>query len=123
MTSLELRFYCLRNRGKGYKQQLKNMTNCLTKIYAPYATPVHFIVHDGPEQPSRHLLMAAGLWAAELHDEILVFDQGFWNKSAALWEEIQKADWKDVILEKERKDSMHKDMSGFTSYIQPEALR
>lgn len=79
-------------------------------MYNPYPQPIHFIVHDGPELPSRQLVMAAGLWAAELHDEILVFDQGYWNKSHALWEEIQKADWKDVILEKERKEGMHKDM-------------
>lgn len=73
------------------------MSNCLAKIYAPYPISIHFIVHDGPELPSRQLLMAAGLWSNELHDEILVFDQGYWRKSAALWEEIQKADWKDGL--------------------------
>ncbi|KAL1738777.1 hypothetical protein HDZ31DRAFT_78091, partial [Schizophyllum fasciatum] len=53
------------------------------------------ILHEGQEKPARDLLRAAGLWAYEVHEEIWVFDGGFWNKNAALYSEVQKANWKD----------------------------
>jgi transitional endoplasmic reticulum ATPase len=59
----------------------------------------HFILHDGPEERARDLILAAGLFAEEIHDEIWVFNQGFWYKDHNLWVEVQKADWKDVILD------------------------
>jgi transitional endoplasmic reticulum ATPase len=58
----------------------------------------HFILHDGPEEHGIALLNATGRFAHELHDEIWVFDLGMWQKDRNLWQEIQKADWKDVIL-------------------------
>jgi len=48
-----------------------------------------------------------------LHNEIWVFNQGFWRKDAGLWNEIQKADWKDVILKEEFKKALKKDVYGF----------
>ncbi|KAF5359044.1 hypothetical protein D9758_004759 [Tetrapyrgos nigripes] len=74
---------------------------------------LHHILHDGPEEPARQLCLRAGLFANALHDEIWVFNQGFWNKDAGLWQEIQKADWKDVILKDEFKKSLKKDVYGF----------
>ena len=59
------------------------------------------------------LVKAATSWALELHNEVLVFDQGFWQKSAELWQNIQKAKWEDVILEKEKKDAIIEDVIGF----------
>ena len=44
------------------------------------------------------ILVAAGAWAAQLHEEILVFNSGFWRKDHELWMDVQKADWADVIL-------------------------
>jgi transitional endoplasmic reticulum ATPase len=73
----------------------------------------HFIVHDGPEEHSRDLLLAAGLYRNQLHDEIWVFDKGFWHKDRGLWAQIQKADWKDVILKDAFKKSLQKDVHGF----------
>jgi transitional endoplasmic reticulum ATPase len=75
----------------------------------------YFILHDGPEEPARNLLLACGIWQNELHDEIWVFNQGFWNKDRGLWTEVQKADWKDVILHDEFKKSLQKDVYGFFS--------
>jgi transitional endoplasmic reticulum ATPase len=67
----------------------------------------------GPEEPARQMLLKAGLWANALHNEIWVFNQGFWRKDAGLWQEIQKADWKDVILKDEFKKALKKDVDGF----------
>jgi transitional endoplasmic reticulum ATPase len=75
----------------------------------------HFIIHDGPEEHSRRLLLAAGLYQDKLHDEVWVFNQGFWNKDRGLWQEIQKANWKDVILKDAFKKSLQKDVYGFFS--------
>ncbi|KAF9780226.1 P-loop containing nucleoside triphosphate hydrolase protein [Thelephora terrestris] len=75
-----------------------------------------FIVHEGTsEQPSKDLLIAAGGWAQALHDEIWVFNQGFWDKDPGLWEEVQKANWKDVILDEDFKATLQKDVFGFFS--------
>jgi transitional endoplasmic reticulum ATPase len=46
------------------------------------------------------LLLTAGIWSTQLHDEILVFTGNYWENSRELWQEIQKADWRDVILSK-----------------------
>ncbi|KDQ64302.1 hypothetical protein JAAARDRAFT_683411 [Jaapia argillacea MUCL 33604] len=72
-----------------------------------------FILHEGPQGPARELLLAAGVWSQETHDEIWVFDRGFWNKNHGLWAEVQKADWKDVILDENFKVSLRKDVEGF----------
>lgn len=73
----------------------------------------HYILHDGPEQPARDLLRAAGDWSYQLHEEIWVFNNGFWNKDHGLWQEVQKADWKDVILNESFKKGLQKDVYSF----------
>lgn len=70
-------------------------------------------MHEGPEQPSRALIHAAGIWSNDLHEEIYVFDSGFWFKDHSLWLEVQKADWQDVILKDQFKTNMKKDIFGF----------
>lgn len=42
-----------------------------------------------------------------------MFNQGFWNKDPGLWEEIKKADWKDVILKEDFKKKLQDDVYGF----------
>ncbi|KAL2067407.1 hypothetical protein VTL71DRAFT_1832 [Oculimacula yallundae] len=59
------------------------------------------------------LLAAAAKWQMELHGEVLVFDQGYWQPNKDLWQNIQKANWEDVILEKEKKDTIIEDIVGF----------
>jgi len=44
-----------------------------------------------------------------------VFNQGFWNKNSGLWQEVQKANWKDVILNEDFKSALQKDIFGFFS--------
>ena len=77
-------------------------------------TTEHFILHEGPASTSRELLLAIGVWADQLHDDIWVYNQG-WMKDADLWKEIQKARWEDVILEADFKKAIQKDVLGFFS--------
>ncbi|KAJ7044520.1 P-loop containing nucleoside triphosphate hydrolase protein [Mycena alexandri] len=72
-----------------------------------------FILHEGPQGPARSLILKSGLWAESLHDEIWVYNQGWWQKDHQLWVDIQSADWKDVILKDEFKKALHKDVYGF----------
>ena len=73
----------------------------------------HFILHDGPKGPAHAMLLAAGIFADQLHNEIWVFNQGYWDKDAGLWNEIQKASWDDVILVNDFKEAVKKDIYGF----------
>jgi transitional endoplasmic reticulum ATPase len=67
----------------------------------------------GPEDQSRLLLLSSGAWEHELHEEIWVYDQSWWSKDHALWSEIQKANWKEVILKDDFKKAIQKDVYGF----------
>ncbi|TDL29533.1 P-loop containing nucleoside triphosphate hydrolase protein [Rickenella mellea] len=73
----------------------------------------HFILHEGPEEPSRDFLVAAGAFSQALHDEIWVYNQGFWNKDTGLYSEVQKANWNDVILKETFKKSLKSDVYSF----------
>ena len=70
-------------------------------------------MHEGSEEPARQLLRIAGIWTYDLHEEIYVFDSGFWSKDHGLWLEVQKADWEDVILKDDFKKKLMKDVFGF----------
>ena len=69
----------------------------------------------GTEAPARSLLISAGSWAEQLHNEIWVYNEGFWEKDRSLWNQVQKADWKDIILKEEFKTNLQKDVNGFFS--------
>ena len=71
-----------------------------------------YLIHEGPEEPARALLMAAGMWGNELHEEIYIYNQGYWQKNHQLWVEIQKANWHDIILKDEFNKGMKKDVFG-----------
>ena len=57
-----------------------------------------YVLHKGDVKPGRDLILSAALFRQQLHDEIWVFNQGWWEKDNDLWREVQKADWDDVIL-------------------------
>jgi len=59
------------------------------------------------------LLEAGSRWMQELHNEVLVFDNGYWQKNRELYDNVQKSNWKDVILDQERKDNIIDDVIGF----------
>ncbi|KAF2476659.1 P-loop containing nucleoside triphosphate hydrolase protein [Lindgomyces ingoldianus] len=59
------------------------------------------------------LLKQATSWGVELHNEVWVFDQGYWQKSRELWESVQKSHWEDVILDEDMKKSLISDVENF----------
>jgi transitional endoplasmic reticulum ATPase len=61
------------------------------------------------------LILAAGKWTSELHNEIFVFDDGRWTKSKELWRSVNSASWEDVILDPEMKRGLIEDVQGFFS--------
>ena len=52
-------------------------------------------------------------WNTEIRKEILVFSQGGWRKSAALYESIQGSTLEDLILEGDLKENIRQDLSNF----------
>ncbi|KAG6903467.1 hypothetical protein C0995_005490 [Termitomyces sp. Mi166 len=72
-----------------------------------------YVVHDGPEEPSRLLLLTVGAWSAQVHDEIWVYNEGFWQKDHGLWLDVQKGNWEDIILNHNFKKALQKDVHGF----------
>jgi transitional endoplasmic reticulum ATPase len=78
---------------------------------------------DGVEMTAEEKLLAQGKtdslvreatkWGNDLHNEVLVYDQGYWQKNRELWENVQKASWEDVILEKDKKEAIKDDILGF----------
>lgn len=52
------------------------------------------------------LLKAVGAWSNILHDEVWVFDQGFWQKDAGLYASVQKSRWADIILPEALKEDL-----------------
>jgi AAA+ superfamily predicted ATPase len=74
----------------------------------------HAIIHDGKDETAiKALVKEVSAFALELHEEIWVFNQGFWQKDHELWSEIQKANWKDVILRDTFKKAVRDDINGF----------
>ena len=60
-----------------------------------------------------NLLLAAGKWTSELHDEVFVFDSGEWDKKSSLWKAIKSSYWADILLSPATKKSLSDDVLGF----------
>jgi transitional endoplasmic reticulum ATPase len=71
-----------------------------------------YVLSPSPEATNR-LLLAAGAWNTTLHGEVWVFDGGYWQKSAELWDSVSKASWDDVILDEDMKASLRADVTTF----------
>lgn len=71
-----------------------------------------YILSPSVEATNR-LLMEAGNWHNQLHREVWVYDNGYWQKSFELYESVQKSNWDDVILDKDMKKSMIEDVETF----------
>lgn len=59
------------------------------------------------------LLLEAGKWASDLHGEVFVFDQGYWQKSAELYQSVRKSSWDAVIMDEDMKKSIIDDHLSF----------
>lgn len=68
---------------------------------------------DGHCPETDALLLAAGKWTSQLHEEIFIFDDGCWDKSKELWKSVQGTSWDDVILDPEMKKGLIEDVQGF----------
>ena len=84
-------------------------------------TKLFYILHprseshiiDGHCQETDALILSAGKWSSQLHDEIFVFDNGYWAKSKELWKSVSGASWTDVILSPAMKQNIIDDVQGF----------
>ncbi|EME48898.1 hypothetical protein DOTSEDRAFT_67831 [Dothistroma septosporum NZE10] len=79
----------------------------------PFGVQRNQYVLSSSVQATNELLLEAGQYGNLLHDEVWVFDQGYWQKSADLWESVQKARWEDVILKPEMKKLIKDDVLSF----------
>lgn len=78
----------------------------------PYpAVRNYYIVGD--EVAASQLILEVGNFNSTLHNEIWVFNQGYWRKDAELWKSISHASWEDVILDSKTKQSLIDDVSRF----------
>ncbi|KFZ11234.1 hypothetical protein V502_07653 [Pseudogymnoascus sp. VKM F-4520 (FW-2644)] len=59
------------------------------------------------------LLMAVGIWSADVHSEIYVFDESHWRKDRKLYLSIMGTKWSDVILSPSLKDGIISDITTF----------
>jgi hypothetical protein len=73
---------------------------------------LQFLLSPSVEATDR-LLLEAGQWSSVLHNEIYVFDQGYWSKSSELYESVMKASWDDVILKEDKKKAIISDAVTF----------
>lgn len=77
----------------------------------PSVRNYYVLTTDKPQ--AQQLLLEAGRWGADLHDEIWVFDQGAWVKNRELYASIQKASWDQVILDADMKKALIDDHVSF----------
>ncbi|GJD04241.1 ATPase [Colletotrichum higginsianum IMI 349063] len=59
------------------------------------------------------LVLAAGKWSSDLHEEVWVYDEGYWQKSRELFESIRNASWDSVILDEDMKQALVEDHLSF----------
>ncbi|UKZ86844.1 uncharacterized protein TrAFT101_002668 [Trichoderma asperellum] len=78
-----------------------------------YPNVVNFYVLSTSEELATQLILAAGQWSSDLHEEIWVFDGGYWSKSAELYQSAMKASWESVILDQQMKDALIEDHLSF----------
>jgi len=78
-----------------------------------YPQIVNQYVLSSSVDATNQLLIDAGRWTSALHKEVFVFDRGFWQKSAELYESVMSADWSSVILPKEQKQAIIADVDNF----------
>ncbi|KAI0908819.1 ATPase [Ustulina deusta] len=79
----------------------------------PYGGSKNHYVLSAERAHAEALLLAAGAWANELHGEVWVFDQGYWQKNADLFRSVAGASWDNVILDAGMKKAIIEDHVSF----------
>ena len=59
------------------------------------------------------LMLAANRFAEDIHGRVWLFDGGYWQLSAELYQSVQNSSWDDVILEPEMKASIKGEVDKF----------
>lgn len=67
----------------------------------------------GAPEPAAALFSAVAEATSTFSEVVWVFDRGYWRPSPELWQDVQKANWKDVILDPEFKQSLQHDYRSF----------
>ena len=68
----------------------------------------------GPsKEATESCMLAACQYSNDLHQEIWVFDKGYWQKSTELWRSVEHSSWEDVILEEGMKKSIMEEINRF----------
>lgn len=72
----------------------------------------YWILADTQEM-AESFFVAVCEWNSEIRDEVLVFEEGYWNKSAELFEAIQSANFDNLILRGTLKQDIQDDIAHF----------
>ncbi|KAL8830121.1 MAG: hypothetical protein Q9170_005881 [Blastenia crenularia] len=59
------------------------------------------------------LILACGRWLYPVDNDFIYVYDGYWTASKSLWQQVQKAEWKDVILDEEKKKTLVSLMTRF----------
>jgi transitional endoplasmic reticulum ATPase len=102
----------------GDQVYLLYVVDCRDGVMAYPAVKGYFLLSDKVEGQSGgedidRMIEAATKWALALHDEVWVFDQGYWHKDTELFKAVGKSSWEDVILDDEKKQEIIHDVSSF----------
>jgi hypothetical protein len=73
----------------------------------------NYFVLSTHEELANQLFLAAGQWSSDLHEEIWVFDGGYWAKSSELYQSAMKSSWESVILDEQMKSTLIEDHLSF----------
>ena len=69
--------------------------------------------NETPPKIVDELIAEATKWNQDTREEIWVYDQHKWTKSASLYQSVQQAHWDDVILDPAFKKELIADVEGF----------
>jgi transitional endoplasmic reticulum ATPase len=78
----------------------------------PYGPSVFYILTSNKTK-AHQLMLTAGQWTNELHNQVWVFEDGWWQKSTELFDSFQKSSWDVVILDPDMKKSLIEDHLSF----------
>lgn len=78
-----------------------------------YPSVVNQYILTTNEHKVDELLKLSSIWAQQLHNEVWVFDSGYWQKSRELYDSVMKADWDSVILDDDMKNALISDVQNF----------
>lgn len=78
-----------------------------------YGNIINFYILATNKQRAQQLVLEAGSWSNDLHDEIWVFDGGYWSKDGELFQSVMKSSWDVVILNPDMKSAIIDDHLSF----------